>query len=240
MNRILPLVALATVAAMAAPVKFGAEAMVGYNYLSVGSDLTDTKADPGIGFRIGPNASFGLNEMFAITGGVSFQYDMYNTKTTGVEVLGFSVGNTEDNYKSMSIGFQIAPEITLGERFSIKAGYEWDMPLAGTVEHKSLGVTKDKDLVWAPEKESDLGTDNVDLGLVTLKSTNEVPLVSTHNLVAGAAIAVTPNMALTVQGKFALNGLLADYDAAGDFQGSKANASNISLHQLAVGVLVKL
>ena len=240
MNRFLPLVALATVATVAAPVNFGLEAMVGYDYLSVGSDLDNTQSDPGMGLRVGPTATFNVNEMFAISGGVSFLYDMYSTKTTGVEVLGFSVGNSEDKYSSMGLGFQIAPTITLDERFSLKAGYEWDMPLTGTVEQKRAGVTKDYDLVWAPEKASDLGTEDVDLGFVTIKVPNEVALVSTHTLVVGAAYAVTPNMALTLQGKYALNGLLADYDDAGDLQGAQASASNISIHQLAVGVLLRL
>jgi hypothetical protein len=178
--------------------------------------------------------------MFAITGSVSFLYDMYSTKTTGVEVLGFSIGNSEDNYSAMSLGLQIAPTIKLNEQFSLKAGYEWDMPLGGTVEQKDVGATKDYDLVWAPAKESDLGTDNVDLGLITVKVPNEVPMTSTHNIVAGASYAVTPLLAFTIQGKFALNGLLADYDDAGDLQGSQASASNITLHQLALGAQLKL
>lgn len=214
MKRTLSLIALASVAAMAAPVKFGAGAAVGYDILSVGDDLKNTDAKAAsFGVAVGPTAAYLINDKFSIGAGVNFLFDMFGTEEK-------YAGETYDVDNSlMSLGFQIAPAYQINEKFSVKVGYEWDMPLTGT----SSTDAGDVDLVWAPSDATDLGE-------------NEQPIVSVHNIVLGGAYSINEKLAVTLQGKFALNGSGAEYKDNGDLKGAYESSKNITGHQVAVGV----
>ena len=235
MKKSLIAVSLAAVSAFADPAIVGIEANAGYNILSVGSSVDDgnTKSQPSFGFAVGPTIALPFNEQFAISGKISFQYDMNRTETKIDGPLGIGSYKAENNQSQMSVGFQVAPVFHLSPMFAVKAGYEWDMPLGGSRESKqttSLGPisydsTFNTDLVWAPSKASDL-------------KSNETPVVSTHNLILGAAFSLTPTVDFTVQGKFALNGSGADYKSNGDLNGAASTDNNIAVHQVALGINV--
>jgi hypothetical protein len=131
----------------------------------------------------------------------------------------------------MSLGLKFQPVFQIGPMLQVKAGYEWDMPFGGTAETKRtttlVGVsstsTSNPDIIWAPAKSSDIGS-------------SEVAVLSTHNLLLGAAFEILPNLAITLQGKFALTGSVPHYKANGDLDGAASSNSNIMAHQVAVGI----
>lgn len=221
MKRTLSLVALATVASVAGPLKVGADALLGLNIPSVGSDIKNTDGNLGFGVAVGPTVGYAITEQLVIGGGISLQYN-----TTGTEYSETFMGEefkSETSSSLMSLGFQVAPSFKATEQISVKIGYEWSMPLSGSSEHKDDEGTIEYDLVWAPSKRKDLGK-------------KEFPVVSTHAVVVGGSFAVMPNVAVALQGKFALNGGSADYDDEGDLKGARKSKENIALHQIAVGV----
>ena len=222
MKRTLSLVALSAIASMAAPIKFGAGAAVGYDILSVGDDLKNTDANAAnFGVAVGPNASYMINDKFSVGAGINFQFDMYGTEEK-YDFGGESFKTTSD-VSLMTLGFQIAPAFQINEKFSVKAGYEWDMPLAGTATVDDGDQSVDYDIVWAPSKAKDLGE-------------KESPVVSTHNIVLGGSYAINEKLDVTLQGKFALNGSRAEYKDNGDLKGARKSSENIAVHQIAIGV----
>lgn len=221
MKRSLSLVALATVASIAGPVKIGADARLGLNIPSVGSDIKNTDGKIGFGVAVGPTIGYAVTDKLTIGGGVTFQLNTAGSETT--ETIIDEEFKVETTSSLMSLGFQIAPSFQATEQISVKLGYEWSMPLSGTMKMESGDESRETDLVWAPSEYKDLGN-------------KETPVVSTHAIVVGGAFSVMPNLAVTVQGKFALNGMSAEYDAKGDLKGAYESKNNIALHQVAVGV----
>ncbi len=220
MKSSIALIALFAVATFAGPVKFGADVLAGYNILSVG-DSMGFNSSASFGVAVGPNATYSINDQFGINGGVSFLYDINGLKA--------KEGEVEVTFKQMSLGFQIAPVYQINEKINVKLGYEWDMPLGGTETVKFFGLSQDRDIIWAPAKGSDL------------KETS-APVVSTHNIILGGSFAVMPNLAVTLQGKFALRGMMAEYNydaetfVPTDFKGAAKSKDNFSVHQIALGV----
>ena len=236
MNKSLILIAATAAASFAAPIQFGIEAKAGYNVLSLGSDLDagvvagSPESQPSFGAAIGPTFAYGLNEQFALGGSVLFVYDLNRFDNTfDLGVLGSN--KEEHTISQMSLGLQFAPVFHINEFFSVKFGYEWDMPFSGTSENKrttTLGsasntATDKSDIVWAPAKLSDVGT-------------KEFPVLSTHNLILGGAYQITPMVALTLQGKVGLTGSVPHYNASGDLDGAAGSGSNMRSHQIAVGM----
>lgn len=236
MKKFLPLIAIATSLSIAAPVKFGVEALVGYNILSLGDEVGNglatgsPEAKPSMGFAVGPTMTFPVNEQIGLEGGAVFLYDVNRYENTlDLGVLGSNL--EEHTINKMSLGLKIQPVFQIGENVKVKVGYEWDMPFGGTVETKrtttlgsaSTSATDEYDIVWAPADESDVGS-------------SEIAVLSTHNLLLGASFALLPNMAFTVQGKFALTGSVPHYKANGDLDGAASSDSNIMVNQIAVGV----
>lgn len=224
MKHSLSLVALATAASFAAPVQFGADALVGYDILSIGSDLDDLDAKAGFGVAVGPTASYAVNDKVSIGAGVSFLYNAYGVEASDVDEFTGETTKFEADFSQLCLGFQFAPSFKLTDKVALKAGYEWDMPLSGSIEEKSSGEDSEKrDIVWAPGKRQDVKED--------------FPVVSVHNILIGGSYAVTPTLAVALQGKFALNGFLPDYDEDdGKFKGAAKSSDNIAIQQLAVGV----
>lgn len=221
MNRSILLVALATASSFAASVKLGGDALVGYNFLQIGSDL-DAEANPSFGGSIGPTVAYNINEFVSVGGGVFVQYDMLETEQT-------YLGQTFTHKQSKtSVALQITPIYHLNQQISIKAGYEWDMPLTGSDESEVLGIAYTTDVVPAPDDEADLYTN---LGLP-----EETGVVSTHNLVLGASFLVLPNLSVMVQGKYAFTGAIPSYDGEGKLDGAASASNNILAHQVAVGL----
>lgn len=221
MNRSILLVALATASSFAASVKLGGDALVGYNFLGIGSDL-DAEANPSFGGSIGPTIAYNINEFVSVGGGVFVQYDMMETEQT---YLGQTFTHTQSK---TSVALQFAPIYHVNPQIAIKAGYEWDLPLAGSDESEVLGIRYTTDVVMAPENEADLYSD---FGLP-----EETGVVSTHNLVLGASFLVLPNLSIMVQGKYAFNGAIPSYDSEGKLDGAASADNNIMVHQVAVGL----
>lgn len=221
MNRSILLVAIATASSFAASVKLGGDALVGYNFLQIGSDL-DAEANPSFGGSIGPTVAYNINEFVSVGGGVFVQYDMLETEQT-------YLGRTFTHKQSKtSVALQFAPIYHLNPQIAIKAGYEWDLPLTGSDESEFLGQRYTTDVVMAPEDEADLYSD---FGLP-----EETGVVSTHNLVLGASFLVLPNLSVMVQGKYAFNGAIPSYDGEGKLDGAASASSNIMVHQVALGL----
>lgn len=237
MNKFLPLIAVATSLSFASPVRFGVDAMIGYNALSLGDDVGDglatgsPEAKASMGFAVGPYLTFPVNEQIGLEGGAVFLYDVNRYENTlDAGVLGSN--REEHTINKMSLGLKIQPVFQIGEKVKVKVGYEWDMPFGGTVETKRtttlLGTqapssTEESDIVWAPAKKSDVGS-------------SESAVLSTHNLLVGASFGILPNLAFTVQGKFALTGSVPFYKANGDLDGAASSDSNIMTHQIALGL----
>lgn len=221
MNRSILLVAFATASSFAASVKLGGDALVGYNFLEIGSDLNG-EANPSFGGSIGPTVAVNINDFVSIGGGVFVQYDMQETEQT---ILGRTFTHTQSK---TSVALQIAPIFHLNNQISFKAGYEWDMPLTGSDESEYLGQRYTTDVVMAPEDEADLYSE---MGLP-----EETGVVSTHNLVVGASFLVMPNLSLSVQGKYGLNGAMPSYDDEEKLDGAASSSENIAVHQVAVGL----
>lgn len=236
MNKSLPLIAFATSLCFAAPVKIGFEGLIGYNVLSLGEDLGaglvtgSPQAKPSFGLAIGPTLTVPVNVLFGVEGGVSFLYDRNSFENTiDAGILGSNL--EEHTIDQVSVGLKIQPVFQIAERFQVKAGYEWDMPIGGTAETKRtttlLGLstisTRTADIVWAPSKLSDV-------------KTSDAAVLSTHNLIAGASYDILPNLAVTLQGKFALTGSQPSYKANGDLDGAASSSSNMMSHQIALGL----
>lgn len=237
MKRTLSLVALATVASVAGPIKVGADAMLGYNLTLVGSEVEDEgeSVDPTLGFgvSVGPKAAFAINDKLAIGAGVLFHYDKFGTETT----FDGSPATVNVDISLMTLGFQLAPTFKVNEQLSLKAGYEWDMPLGGTVkvdaDYPGLGeISREYDVVWAPEDYMDLYDDEGKL--------IESPFVATHNVVLGAGFALNEQLAFTVEGKIALNSNDADYDDEGKFKGAEKMKETVMFHRISAGVSYEL
>lgn len=230
------LIAAVAAASSAAPVLFGIEAKVGYNALSLGDELgasvvsgsPESKASYGV--AVGPDFAFALNEQFALGGGAYFLYDL-NRYDNSFDLGVLGSHKEEHSISQLSLGLQFAPIFRISEFFSVKLGYEWDMPFAGTSETKSTTTvgplsttsTEKPDIVWAPKEYSDVGDD-------------EAPVLSTHNLIAGGAYQLSPNLALTIQAKLGLTGSVPFYKANGDLDGAAGSNSNLMVHQLALGI----
>lgn len=230
------LIAATAAASLAAPVHFGIDGKVGYNALSLGDDLgagivagsPESKAS--FGAAVGPVVALDINDQFAVAGGVYFLYDL-NRYDNSFDLGALGSHKEEHTIHQMSLGLQFAPIFRLSEFFSVKVGYEWDIPLAGTSETKntttvgtlSTTSTDKPDIVWAPNKLSDVGS-------------NEAPVLSTHNLIVGGAYQLTPGFALALQAKIALTGSVPFYKTNGDLDGGAGTKSNMMVHQLAVGV----
>jgi len=233
MKRSLSLVALVAVASFAGPFKVGGDALVGYNILSVGDSAGQmggkVSSKPSFGFAVGPSASYSINEMFAIGAGVTFLYDI-NAFEEKMDMGGVSITSTT-TVNSMNLGLQIAPIYKINDKISVKAGYEWDMPLGGTSETKvtasyagiSADTTISKDLRWAPSKFTDL-------------KAKEAAVVSTHNIVLGGTYEFMPKLSAVLQAKIGLNGSGAKYNTSGDLDGAADSKKNISVYQIALGV----
>jgi hypothetical protein len=240
MKSSLYLIAAAAATSFAAPVHVGIDVKGGYNFLSLGDDLGaglvtgSPEAKPSFGVAVGPTATFPLNEQFLIGAGVTFQYDR-NRFDNAFDLGALGSIKEEHTLDQLTLGLQIAPIFRISERLDVKLGYEWDLPIGGTSETKrtttlgplSTTSTDKADIVWAPAKRSDLGT-------------NDAPVLSTHNVVAGAAIQILPGMAITLQGKLALNGSVPLYKTNGDLDGAASTQSNMMLNQVAVGIELAL
>ena len=221
MNRSILLVALATASSFAASVKFGGDVLVGYDILAIGSDL-DAEANPGFGGSLGPTVAVNFTPYLSLGGGVFVQMDFLETEET---ILGRTFTHSQ---RKTSVALQVAPIFHVNDQVSIKAGYEWDMPLTGSDESEFLGMSYTTDVVPAPEDEADLYTS---LGLP-----EETGVVSTHNLVLGASFLVMPNLSISLQGKYALNGAIPHYDGEGKLDGAAGTDGNIAVHQVAIGL----
>ena len=215
MKTSLTLLAVAATAALAGPVKFGADALAGYNILAIGDHLDNagTESKASFGFAIGPTVAYAINDQFSLGGKLSVLYDINRMSNPGVS------GKSSDAIQPLGLGLQFAPSFQINKQVEVKLGYEWDIPLAGSAD---LGSTS-PDIVWAPDKGSDLGS-------------NEAGLVSTQNVVLGGSYAVIPNLAVTLQGKIALTGIYPKYKTNGDLDGAASSKDNIDVHQIAVGV----
>lgn len=225
MKKSLTLLALATAASFAADIKFGVDALAGYDIVSIGDDLdkAGVKSQASFGFGIGPTVKYPINDAIALNGSIQFQYDIVGTE---MDFMGFK---SETSASYMRLGLQFAPSYQINEQFSAKLGYEWDMPLGGTVTTKAGGEETESDIVWAPSKGSD-------------RKEKEDPILSTHNLVVGAGYALMPNLTLTLQGKIGLTGTMPEYEEdettgeIGDLKGAYDADKNVKLHQIAIGV----
>lgn len=223
-KKTLALIALATAASFAGPVKFGADVKAGYNILSIGDSVWGGKAESqaSFGFAIGPTAAYSINDQIAINGAVLFLYDINSTEAD------YSIYKVEQTHKQMSLGLQIAPSYKLNENIELKLGYEWDMPLGGTSTREAGDESEDYDIVWAPEDAKDLVNSDGDY--------TKAPVLSTHNLVLGGAYSIMPNLAITLQGKFGITGAAPKYNDEGKLDGSEDSDENTSVHQIAIGV----
>lgn len=221
----LSLIALATAASFAADIKFGVDALAGYDIVSIGDDLDKygMKSQASFGFGIGPTVKYPINDAIALNGSIQFQYDI-----VGAEV-DFMGSKSETSASYMRLGLQFAPSYQINEQFSAKLGYEWDMPLGGTATEKEDGEETEYDIVWAPSKGSDL-------------KEKETGILSTHNLIVGAGYTLMPNLTLTLQGKIGLTGIRPEYERdattgeLGDLKGAADADMNVKLHQIAIGV----
>lgn len=237
MKRTLSIVALATAASFAGPIKVGADAKLGYNLTVVGSDVDEEgqTTDPkfGFGVSVGPKAAYEITDKLAIGAGVLFNYDKYGTEVSfeGMDAV------ADVDVSLMTLGLHIAPTFKVTEQISLKAGYQWDMPLGGTVEFKAeipgFGeISEEYDAVWAPEDEKDLANDEGE--------ETKAAFVSTHNVVLGAGFALNEQLAVTVEGKIALNSNTAEYDEEGKFKGADKAKESLVNHRISVGVSYEL
>lgn len=221
----LTLLALATAASFAADIKFGVDALAGYDIVSIGDDLdkAGVKSQASFGFGLGPTVKYPINDAIALNGSIQFQYDIVGTE------MDFMGSKSETSASYMRLGLQFAPSYQINEQISAKLGYEWDMPLGGTTTTESGDEEFESDIVWAPSKGSD-------------KKEKEAEVLSTHNLVIGAGYALMPNLTLTLQGKIGFNGLMPEYEEnattgeEGDLKGAADADKNMKLHQIAIGV----
>lgn len=229
MKKTLSLIALATAASFAADIKFGVDALAGYDIVSIGDDLdkAGVKSQASFGFGIGPTVKYPINDAIALNGSIQFQYDIVGTEME-MEIMGMTMKN-ETSASYMRLGLQFAPSYQINEQFSAKLGYEWDMPLGGTATEKEDGEETESDIVWAPSKGSD-------------RKEKETGILSTHNLIVGAGYALMPNLTLTLQGKIGLTGTMPEYEEdettgeVGDLKGAADSDENVKLHQIAIGV----
>lgn len=201
----------------------GFDVMVGYDQVSVGSQVASTgsviEGKGGLAFAVGPSFTFEFHEKAGIALGVFFLYDQI-----GLEGSRGAISKSE-SFGLMSFGLQLAPTYKVVDALTLKAGYEWDVPFGGTGEVKETNrETRSYDIVWAPAKTTDYN------------SKSETPLSSVHNLLVGAAYDVTPGVGIAAQGKFALNGNEADYDENGSYQGPKKNTENLKVNQVSLGL----
>jgi hypothetical protein len=234
------LIAATAAASFAAPAHFSIEAKGGYNFLYLGDDLGtglaagSPEAKASFGIAIGPMMTYALTEQFLLGGGATFQYDK-NRYDNSYDLGVLGSNKEEHTIDQLSLGLQFAPLFRVSERLSVKLGYEWDMPIGGTSENKRTTTvltipttaTDKADIVWAPAKQSDLGT-------------NDAPTLSTHNVVFGFGYQMLPGMEFTLQSKIALTGSVPLYKANGDLDGAASRQSNMMVNQVALGVRLAL
>jgi hypothetical protein len=239
MNKSLILIATIAAVSFAAPIHFGIDAKVGYNALFLGEQLGagvvtgSPESKPSFGAAIGPTFAYDLTKQFALGGSALFVYDL--DRFDNAIDLGLGSNKEEHTISQMSLGLQFAPIFHINKFFSVKFGYEWDMPFSGTAKTKrttTLGsavntATDKSDIVWAPAKASDVGS-------------TELPVLSTHNLILGGAYQITPMVALTLQVKMGLTGSVPLYNASGDLDGGAGSKSNMTTNQLAIGVSFRM
>jgi hypothetical protein len=238
MKRSLPFVALAAAASFASPIKVGADAKLGTNLTLVGSEVEPEGGtiDPTVGFgvSVGPKASIPIDQRVSVDAGLMFNYDHY-----GWEYSEERSDATEDiDISLMTLGFRIVPTLKLTEQLDLKLGYEWDMPIGGTFEYEVLipglgGDSGEEDVVWAPGDVKELRDYDGD-------DEDKFPVVPTHNVLVGAGFALNEQLAVTVEGKIALNSNQADYDETGKLKGAEKMKESIMFHRISVGVSYEL
>lgn len=216
-----------------ASIRPGLDLQGGYDLLLLGEDVKDGTAKTSYGFGGGLSLSYPLSDNFSVVGEALYLHDqyVYSDKTD-------TTYKVESTFKADRLGFRFAPRYKFGKRFGVELGYQYELPISGTAEAKEsfrTGPTTWKDttikldLKSAPQNDRD----NVDANGVP----KQVPVLSTHNLLVGVSFYPTPWLSTSLEAKFGLNGMVADYTANGELRGS---AREFVADQFGLSVKVEL
>lgn len=202
-------------------IEHGFDARIGYDPISVGENVggkgSGASSDGGISVTVGPNLWIPVQGDWAIDASLLANWEMFSVEhrvTNGTATQDFSL---------FTVGLQACAGYLVTDGLSAKLGYELDIPVGGSVDVAEAGKSQSFDVVWAP-------------GIITdYDEKNEIPVISTNNLVAGLSYQFRDDLQVTLQGKFAINGILPYYDAT-SLDGAMNAPENIKLHQVQMGV----
>ncbi|MBK8803797.1 MAG: hypothetical protein IPN71_17460 [Fibrobacteres bacterium] len=202
-------------------IEHGFDARVGYDPISVGENVggkgSGASSDGGISVTVGPNLWIPIQGDWAVDASLLANWKMFS-----VEHRVFN-GNATQDFSLLTVGLQACAGYLVTDGLAAKLGVELDIPVGGSVDVSSPGKSQSFDLVWAP-------------GIITdYDEKNEIPLISTNNLVGGLSYQFRDDLQVTLQGKFAVNGIIPSYDGT-SLDGANNAPENIKLHQVQMGV----
>ncbi|MBK8800992.1 MAG: outer membrane beta-barrel protein [Fibrobacteres bacterium] len=186
----------------------------GTDLLYIGDDLPHTKASTSYGYGGGLSLSYPLNESFSVVGEALYLSDVVAYKVDSVDNVPYA--NHTVTIKSNRIGLQFAPVYKFNPRFGIKLGYQYEIPLNGTVktaypDTAYPDTTITLDLKSAPQQEAkNLDADGND---------KQAPVLATHNLLIGATYSAFTWLTVAAEAKIGLHSSSADYNAKGLLRG---------------------
>lgn len=235
MKRLSLTLAALSMAAVAGPLKVGADLSLGMVSPTIGKNYKTTTAESGMGVALGAVADYYFMDKVGASCGLAYAYQSWSLKSN----YSYSFGTSSYSSTGTSDIAQSNLEVSMGpvfrpiEKLAFGAGYRWSMPLGGSYESKTTenddgDITTDSesgDIAWAGDKPS---TDK-----------KVVDVMSTHNIYLKAGYEVIPHLTVGLDVGIGLTGMLPKRDYTGTtvkFDGDAPRASNYVTSRYALNV----
>ncbi len=210
----------------ALPTKVSVDALIGYDPLLLDPSPEGLQPRFSYGIAVGPNITWKFNPRISLDVGVRGLYDQENLSGPYQESPPSPESSLRKTTERWRIGLKMMPEVQVTENLRVGAGYEWDIPVAGTQFLTSPTVLNGarRNLNW-------------DLGSI---GSSDIPVASVHNFLADISWSIQPSLEIVLQGKYGLNKSLSESYGKDPEQldpgTSNPNEFNARDHQIAIGI----
>lgn len=235
MKRLSLTLAALSMAAVAGPLKVGADLSLGMVSPTVGKNFKNTTAEGGLGLAIGVVADYSFAEKIGASCGLAFARQSWSLKHSssyaGESFSSSSNGTTDVTQNNLELS--LGPVFRPMEKLSFGAGYRWSMPLGGSMELNSTNTVK-----FGAESKTTSYSDKEDIKWAgSTPDTAKVDVMSTHNLYVKAGYEVIPHLTVGLDVGIGLTGLIPQYnDDYTKYDGDAPRASNYITNRYALNV----
>lgn len=220
MKRLTTILAALSMAAVAGPLKVGANVDLGLSHPLVGSDLKGVDGSVGFGASIGPVVEYAVTPLVGVQAGVSYAFQTWSVKSTEYDYDPTTGDETSSkvtsDFTQHNLEFSIGPNFHINDKINAGLGYRWTMPLAGTVDQGG----ESSDIQWAGDKSSD----------------SKVDLMSTHSIYLQGGYEVIPHLTVGLDVVIGLTGWDPKINDDGKIDGAESSSKNISSNRYALNV----